>query len=98
MYSEEIQRQALNTCSKYIELQKQANNDYENVKKIIEQSDEMLSKYQEKYNDIIKTKNKEIQELKAEIDNLNKETEKYKTQFEKISIRVRDKYVKRRIY
>ena len=97
MVSEELQMGILNCCNQYIDLQKQANEDYENVKKIIEQSDKMLEKYEEKYDNVIQAKNEEIAALEDELKNLKQETDIYQKQIQNIPIEVREKYVKRRI-
>ena len=96
MYSEELEKEALSCLDKYTLLKKQANEDYEKVKTIIEKSDKMLEKYEEKYKNIIKEKNIEIKKLEEEFFKLKKEISIDRKILDNIPIKERKKYVKRR--
>ena len=70
MYSEELKKEIHDCYGHYLFLQRQSNEDYEKVKKIIEQSDKMLLEYENNYKKIIKEKDEEIKKLEKRVKKL----------------------------
>lgn len=90
----ELQQQIIQNYENFVKLTLQDNADFENVKKIIDDSDSMLNNYRKQFGQTIADKTKEIEQLQEKLNSVKSQNESLRTTLYNIPEDIRKKYIK----
>lgn len=90
----ELQQQIIQNYENFVKLTLQDNTDFENVKKIIDDSDSMLNNYRKQFGQTIADKTKEIEQLQEQLKSVKSQNESLRTTLYNIPEDIRKKYIK----
>lgn len=90
----ELQQQIIQNYENFVKLTLQDNADFENVKKIIDDSDSMLNNYRKQFGQTIADKTKEIEQLQERLNSVKSQNESLRTTLYNIPEDIRKKYIK----
>ena len=90
----ELQQQIIQNYEYFVKLTLQDNADFENVKKIIDDSDSMLNNYRKQFGQTIADKTKEIEQLQEQLKSVKSQNESLRTTLYNIPEDIRKKYIK----
>lgn len=90
----ELQQQIIQNYENFVKLTLQDNTDFENVKKIIDDSDSMLNNYRKQFGQTIADKTKEIEQLQEQLKSVKLQNESLRTTLYNIPEDIRKKYIK----
>ena len=91
--TKELQMEVKTIYENYLKLSLQDDKDYENVKKIIEDSDLMLDNYRNSYKETINKQNQKIEQLQEKIKEIMAQNESLKTTLNNVPEDIRKKYI-----
>ena len=94
MIEEKLKKDFMENYTNAMKLEELTNKDYENVQKVISESEEIITKRIESYSTVIQGKNDEIESLKKQLNQLDIDTMNIKKQLYMIPVAIRNIYNK----